>query len=78
MYNLKQGKTTMYVNSLSSLQQRDPPLPGEGALRHHCGDYDLKQLNFFDTDKLEERNMTIYFRHAKVHQDETKNRKKNK
>ena len=68
----------MHVDNTSSFQQGDPPQPGEGALRHHCGDYDLKKIKQIYTDELKERNIKIEFIHVKAHQDETKNRPKNK
>ena len=43
-FDLRQGKLTMHVNNISSFQKGDPPRPGEGVLRHHCGDYDLKRI----------------------------------
>mmetsp|Transcript_38887 Transcript_38887/g.75828 ORF Transcript_38887/g.75828 Transcript_38887/m.75828 type:complete len:88 (+) Transcript_38887:1118-1381(+) len=68
----------MHVNNISSFQNGDPPRSGEGALRHHCRDYDLKQLKKQYTDELEERNITIEYCHVKAHQDENRNRVKNK
>ena len=77
-FNLRQGKLTMHVDNISSFLQGDPPRPGEGILRHHCGDYDLKQIKKKYTDELEARNTTLDFQHVKAHQDEKKNRPKNK
>ena len=58
-FNLRQEKLTMQVDNISSFQQGDPPKPREGALRHHCGDYDLKKIKQLYTDELKERNITI-------------------
>ena len=76
--DLRKGKLTMHVDNTSSFQNGDPPRPGEGALRHHCGDYNLKRLKQQYTEELAQRNITIEFRHVKAHQDEAWNRAKNK
>jgi len=62
----------MHVDNISSFQQGDPPRPGEGALHHHCGDYNLKEIKKYYTDELKERNIMIDFQHVKSHQDEEK------
>ena len=60
----------MHVDDLFSLQQGDLPKPREGALQHHCGDYDLKQMKHVTLDRLEKRNITVTFKHVnKAHQD---------
>ena len=68
----------MHVDNTSSFIQGDPPKPGEGALRHHCGDYNLKQMKQCIMNKLERRNITVKFEHVKAHQDNEKNRTKDK
>ena len=77
-FELRQGKITMHMDNISSFQQGDPPKPREGAQGHHCGDYNLKKIKQLYTDELKERNITIEFQHVKAHQDEKKNRPKNK
>ena len=44
-YDVKKGHITMHVNNIASFQKGDLPIPGEGPLHHHCGDYDLKAIN---------------------------------
>ena len=77
-HNMKQGGITMHVDNIWSFQQGDPPEPGEGTLRHHCRDYNLKQMKKQITDKLEKRNITVTFKHVKAHQDDKRNRTKDK
>ena len=43
-FDLRQGKLTMHVDNISSFPQGNPPQPGEGVLRHHCGDCNLKKI----------------------------------
>ena len=77
-YNAKHGGITMHVDNTSSFQQGDQSKLREGALRYQCGDYNLKQMKKEITDKLDKRNITITFKHVKAHQDEKRNRKKDK
>ena len=68
----------MHVDNTSSYKQGDLPKLGEGALRHHCGDYDLKQMKKELTERLERRNIIVKFKHVKAHQDDKRTRKKDK
>ena len=77
-YNIRHGGVTMHIDNTSSFLQGDPPKPGEGALRHHCGDYNLEQMKKELSDKLDRRNITVTFKHVKSHQDDKANRKKDK
>ena len=68
----------MHVDNTSSFQDGNPPRPGEGALRHLGGDYALKQLKKLCDESLEHHNIEVEWQHVKAHQDEKKNRQKDK
>ena len=59
---------TMHVDNIVSFQNGNAPLPEEGALHHHCGDYDLKQLKQICDESISKHNITMEFKHVKAHQ----------
>ena len=77
-YDLNTGNITMHVDNTSSFQEGDPPRPGEGALRHLGGDYDLKQLKKLCEESLDHHNIEVEWQRVKAYQDEKENRQKDK
>ena len=62
---------TMHVDNIASFQNRNVPLPGEGALHHHCGDYGLKQLKQICDESISKHNIKVEFKDVKAHQDKS-------
>ena len=67
---------TIHVDTITSFKNGNVPLLGEETLRHHYGDYDLKRLKHICNESISKHNITVKFKHVKVHQDKPQNRKR--
>ena len=68
----------IHRENIASFQNGNSSQPGEGAIRHHYRDYDLKQLKKICDEFISKHNITVEFKHVKAHQDKPQNRTKDK